>query len=424
MSSPSDPEFSAPELADPELAEAAAAAPGSDDPDASDGAIDISASSEPGSIGEPGASRPRPERAARPPLPEYQARLLDPPLQTADLPGIGGKIRMQPDDFAVREIPAYGPDGREGAHLLLTLHKRGVGSEDAILELSRQTGIPRPEIGLAGLKDKDAVTEQWISVPFAAGPRLAQFSHPAITLGQAHPHGNKLRRGHLHGNSFKIVVRDLADSGDPEEHLRRVLAKRGRLAELGGLDNLYGSQRLGDDGGNLRRGLEFLASGARRGRADFLLSAGQSALFNLYLLERRARGLMRTVLAGDILKKTATGGLFESREPEVDQARLDAGELGITGPMFGSKMRAPSPGTAADALEREILELAGISPEALKNLGRRVEGTRRPLQLPSTDLDVTLAPATDALPPGLCLQFSLPAGSYATVLLQELQGPR
>ncbi len=363
-----------------------------------------------------------PESAPRFPGPEFQARLLDPPLQTADLPGIGGRIRLCPEDFTVREIPAYGPDGRVGAHLLLTMHKRGLGSEDAIVEISRQTGIPRPEIGLAGLKDKDAVTEQWISVPFAAGTRLAEFSHPAITLGTAHPHGNKLRRGHLHGNHFNIVVRELAVSG--EEAAERIVAKRSRLAELGGLANLYGNQRLGDSGSNLRRGLEALAAGARRGRADFLLSAGQSALFNLYLLERRARGLMRTILAGDILKKSATGGLFECREPETDQARLDSGELGITGPMFGSKMRAPSPGTAADALEREILELAGISSSALKAFGNKVEGTRRPLQLPLVDLELALVPATDALPPGLSLQFSLPAGSYATVLLQELQGPR
>lgn len=354
-------------------------------------------------------------------VPEFHLRLLDPPLQTAELPGIGGRVRMQPEDFQVRELPAYGPDGRTGAHLLLILHKRGIGTEDAIVELSRQTGIPRPEIGLAGLKDKDAVTEQWITVPFAAGPRLVEFSHPAIQLGPAAPHGNKLRRGHLHGNRFDLVIRDLAVPG--EEARTRLAAKAARLAELGGLENLYGNQRLGNDGGNLRRGLELLASGARRGKADFLLSAGQSALFNLYLLERRARGLMRTVLLGDILKKTATGGLFESREPEVDQARLDAGELGLTGPMFGSKMRAPSPGTAADALEREILDLAGISPEALRALGGKVEGTRRPLQLSTIDLQVDLAAAEGPLPSGLRLHFSLPAGSYATVLLQELQAP-
>ncbi len=353
--------------------------------------------------------------------PELHARLLDPPLQTADLPGIGGRIRMRPEDFSVHELPAYSPDGRMGAHLLLTLCKRGIGTEDALIELSRQTGIPRPEIGLAGLKDKDAVTEQWITVPFAAGPRLTQFSHPAITLGPPAPHGNKLRRGHLHGNRFTLVVRDLAVSGN-EAH-DRVAAKIARLAALGGLDNIYGSQRLGNDGGNLRRGLELLATGARRGKADFLLSAGQSALFNLYLLERRARGLTRRVLLGDILKKTATGGLFESQDPEIDQPRLDAGELGITGPMFGSKMRGPSPGTASGTLEQEILELAGISPEALKALGSKVEGTRRPLQLPALDLQAELADADGPLPSGLRLHFILPAGSYATVLLQELQSP-
>ena len=354
--------------------------------------------------------------------PAFQDRLLDPPLQTAELPGIGGRLRMCPEDFVVHELPAYGPDGRTGAHLLLTMRKRGIGTEDAIVELARQTGIPRPDIGLAGLKDKDAVTEQWISVPFAAGPKLADFSHPQITLGEATPHGNKLRRGHLHGNRFTLVVRDLAVPGN--EAAPRVAAKAARIAELGGLDNLYGNQRLGSDGGNLRRGLELLASGARRGRADFLLSAGQSALFNLYLLERRARGLMRTVLLGDILKKTATGGLFESTDPEVDQVRFDAGEVGVTGPMFGSKMRAPTAGTAADALEQEILSLAAISLEALRSLGSKVEGTRRPLQLPQIPLQTELAAATEGLPSGLRLHFALPPGSYATVLLQELQGPR
>ena len=372
---------------------------------------------------DPDADRPREPASTRPdlgPHADLVARLLAPPLQTAELAGIGGRIRMCPEDFTVWEIPAYGPDGRQGAHLLFTLTKRNLGSEDAINELARQTGIPRPEIGLAGLKDTIAVTEQWISVPFAAGPALARFSHPDITLGPTHPHGNKLRRGHLHGNRFAIVVRELAADGNAS--LERLAAKRARLAELGGLDNLYGRQRLGDDGHNIRRGLAALAASHRRGRADFILSAGQSSLFNLYLLERRARGLLRTVLAGDILKKTATGGLFECREPEVDQTRLDTGELGITGPMYGSKMRAPSPGTPSDALEREILASAGISPSSLSALGNKLEGTRRPLQLPLPDLEAEAVPASE-LPPGVRLSFHLPAGSYATVLLHELQNP-
>ena len=56
-------------------------------------------------------------------------------------------------------------------------------------------------------------------------------------------------------------------------------------------------------------------------------------------------------------------------------------------------------------------------------LGGKVEGTRRPLQLPTLDLQVELADADGPFPAGLRLHFALPAGSYATVLLQELQGP-
>lgn len=343
--------------------------------------------------------------------------LREPPLQTADLPGVGGAIRRRPEDFRVCEIPAYDPDGRSGAHLLLVLTKRGVGSEDAVAEVARQLGVPRPEVGLAGLKDKDAVTEQWISLPAAAAPRLSQFVHPDMSLGPAHPHGNKLRRGHLRGNRFTIVVRELAVGAD--EALARCRAKVERLRALGGLDNLYGEQRFGSD--NLARGLAALARARRRGRADFLLSAGQSALFNLYLLERRARGLMREVLGGDILKKTATGGLFECTDPATDKARLDAGELLITGPMFGSKMRAPGPDTPAGALEAEILARAEIDLIALQGLGHTLEGTRRPLQVAPFAVEMELA--RDDFGPGVSLSFELPSGSYATALLRELQRP-
>ncbi|MCA9636493.1 MAG: tRNA pseudouridine(13) synthase TruD, partial [Myxococcales bacterium] len=209
------------------------------------------------------------------------------------------------------------------------------------------------------------------------------------------------------------------------------------LAAAGGLDNLYGGQRFGDGGRNIARGLRYLAGeGARmRRKADFLVSAGQSTLFNLYLLERRARGLSRTVLAGDILRKTTSGGLFECADPAVDQARLDAGEVEITGPIYGGKMMAPSEGTPSADLEAAILARTGVTQTALNALGRKVPGTRRPLQLTPTDLQIRAAPAVELasrapgphnpslLSEGVCLSFGLPAGAYATQLTHEIQGP-
>jgi tRNA pseudouridine13 synthase len=349
-------------------------------------------------------------------------RVLDPPLATADLPGIGGSLRLRPDDFQVVEIPAYAPDGREGDHLLLVMRKVGWNTDDAVAEIARQLGLRPGSVGVAGKKDRDALTEQWISLPWEARGQLETFHHPDIRLGPAHPHHNKLRRGHLHGNRFEIVVRDLA-TGIAESRAR-ASRKVEALERQGGLWNLFGEQRFGRGGANLGRGFGLLRRG-RFGRRDhFPLSAAQSALFNLYLLERAGNGSLRRVLLGDVLQKTDSGGLFESHDPEIDQARLDRGEVRITGPIFGSRTLAPTAGTPAAELESSILDRAGIEADTLRGLGKNAPGSRRPLQVSPGAVEIAEVPAleTPPLSVGLQLRFSLPPGGYATVLLREMQG--
>ena len=329
-------------------------------------------------------------------------------------------IRARPEDFGVEEIPAYEADGRPG-HLLVWMRKRSLSTEEAVREVARQLGVPRAELGVAGLKDRDAVTRQQISVPDRVGPGIAHFGHPGIELSEARPHSHKLRRGHLRGNRFRIVVRELGV--EPEAARAPAQTKLEALATTG-LHNYYGGQRFGQGARNLEPGLAALAGKRRTKKADLTLSAGQSALFNRYLVRRIEHGVETRVLAGDLLAKRVTGGLFESTEPEVDQARLDAGELVITGPMFGSKTRQPSPQTPSAALEAEILAEAGLTRAKLGRLGRRAPGTRRWLRVWPESVGVDVEPATDALGPGLVLEFALPAGSYATVLLREFTGSR
>ncbi len=349
--------------------------------------------------------------------------MLAPPRATADLEDIGGSLRGRPEDFVVTELPAYPPDGGEG-HRLLTMTKVGLDTEQALRELAARLHVPRAEIGLAGLKDRHAITTQWISVPASAAERLPSFEHPAITLGPAQGHSHKLRRGHLRGNRFSIVIRELAL---PFERAHAAaIAKLDRLARAG-LRNCYGVQRFGHGGRNLETGLALLSGrGRRAGKADLILSAGQSGLFNLYLSERAERGLLDRVLLGDVLAKRTTGGLFECSDPDTDQARLDAGELVITGPIFGSRMRWATEGSPARALEHEVLARAGIEPGRLARLGRAVPGTRRPLHVWPEQVSVEPEPAPAVpelgLADGLTLHFVLPAGSYATELLRELMG--
>jgi tRNA pseudouridine13 synthase len=328
-------------------------------------------------------------------------------------------IRARDEDFAVEELPAYESDGQPG-HLLLTLKKRGLSSEEALRELANQLKVPRAEIGLAGLKDREAVTTQRVSVPDRAASALASFSHPRIELGQPQPHSHKLRRGHLRGNRFVITVRQLPIPVSEAERLAN--AKLERIAS-DGLRNYYGAQRFGKDGRNVAPGLAALAGkGPRRGKADLVVSAGQSALFNLYLAERAERDVLARVLLGDILQKRETGGMFECRDVTEDQRRLDAGELLITGPMFGSKMRGPSAGTPSEALELEVLALAGLARAKLDKLGRKVPGTRRQLLIWPEQVAVRPAAELEGLGPGLELHFVLPPGSYATILIRELCG--
>ena len=345
----------------------------------------------------------------------------DPPRVCAPALWVGGRIRARPEDFGVEELPAYPADGKPG-HVLTWMQKRSLTTEAALRELAKILRVPRVEIGVAGLKDHDALTRQRVSLPERAAPGIERFRHPKIVLEGAEPHSHKLRRGHLEGNRFCITLREL----EPELSEARARAQA-VFDQLGaqGLPNAYGAQRFGKDARNLEPGLAALAGKGPRGKkANLTLSAGQSALFNLYVSLRARQGQCRAALAGDILKKRESGGLFECEQPELDQGRLDAGELVVTGPMFGSKMRAPSPGTTAAALETEVLEIAKISPAKLLRLGRAAPGTRRPLLVWPELLAIRDAAPVGALGPGLELEFVLPAGSYATMVLRELTGPR
>src|SRR5262249_42863729 len=133
------------------------------------------------------------------------APLAPPPLLTADLPGIGGRIKTVPEDFEVEEGPAYQPSG-SGDFLYLWIEKRGLGAQFFARQVAQRLGIPAGEVGTAGLKDRHAVTRQMVSVPAAAEQRLAQLEDDGIRVLRVSRHGNKLRPGHLHGNRFRILV--------------------------------------------------------------------------------------------------------------------------------------------------------------------------------------------------------------------------
>jgi tRNA pseudouridine13 synthase len=343
------------------------------------------------------------------------------PYLTAALPGIGGRIREVAEDFRVDEIPAYGPAG-EGSHVLATIEKRGLTTFDAVARLAAALGVDPAGVGTAGLKDKHAVTRQQVSLPPPCTPEQAlAVDLPDLKVLAAARHPHKLRTGHLRGNRFVIRVREV--EGPADAAAARAAAILAALAAAPGSPNWYGEQRFGAAGDNAAIGRALitggpLPAGARKphGRQKrLLISAFQSELFNDWLQRRIADGLYGRVLAGDVLQKRGSGGIFVCADPDTDGARLAAGELVVTGPMFGHAMRGPAPGSEAEAREAAVLAAAGVAVTDFARAGKLAEGTRR-----AAAVDLGVVAATPAGPREVELCFDLPAGSYATAVLREI----
>ena len=85
------------------------------------------------------------------------------PYLTPDIAPIDGELRSAPEDFEVEEIPAYAPSGH-GEHVFALIEKRMLTTRDAVRALCDALDIDARAAGWAGLKDRNAVTRQWISL--------------------------------------------------------------------------------------------------------------------------------------------------------------------------------------------------------------------------------------------------------------------
>jgi tRNA pseudouridine13 synthase len=332
------------------------------------------------------------------------------PFEHEDLAPLGGQIGPEPEDFVVDEMPLYEASG-QGDHWYVRLRKRERTTADLRTAVAAASGVPERELGHAGMKDKHAVTSQWLSVPAARAKPPAEWQLPdAFTLLDVTRHGNKLRIGHLSGNRFSIrLVNVLPGAKDAIQALCQRIAAQG-------IGNYFGSQRFGLGQRNLETGLILLERGRlgpRAGqRGKFLSSVIQSEIFNRYLTLRSELGRER-LLPGDVVRLEGSRALFVVEDAEKEAARLAARDIHLTGPMLGPKMKE-SQGRPRE-LEVAVTESLGLGAPALSALGRSAPGTRRDLILRPEALDWRAAEDGS-----LRVEFSLPAGAYASLIIRAL----
>ncbi|MGN6724831.1 MAG: tRNA pseudouridine(13) synthase TruD [Tepidisphaeraceae bacterium] len=388
--------------------------------------------------------------------------------------GVGGAIKQRPEDFFVQELPLYEASG-DGEHVLAEIEKVGLSTFEAIDQLARQLKVDRRDIGYAGLKDAQAVTRQLVSIPRITPDVAMSVKGERLSVRWAAPHRSKLRLGHLKANAFAIKVRNV----DP----MRVVSLRPALDALTrrGMPNYFGEQRFGRRDNNDQLGAAFvrgddatvvrlLLGDPRPGEDDpaslearQYFAAGdlershkawphwartelrvlsrlmksnnpreavmavdmqirrlwvtglQSRLFNR-IVARRIESI-DTLWAGDLAYKHENGACFLVEQPETEQPRADAFEISPTGPMVGRRLSPPR-GKPLE-MERELFQEYGISPDDFRSSERdRSHGDRRPLRVQPTNTH--LEAGVDEHGQFITVAFTLPPGSYATVLMREL----
>ena len=318
-------------------------------------------------------------------------------------------IRSCPEDFMVTEQLGFEPSG-EGEHVFLYVQKRNLNSADLQQRIADLAGVPPRDIGLSGLKDRNAVTRQWFSVGMAGRTEpdwQALQSAGDVQVLAVQRHLRKLRRGVHKANRFTLVLRELR--GD-----RVALEQRLQLLRDEGVPNYFGEQRFGRQGSTLEQARRWLSSGRKitRNKRGLYLSALRSYLFNRLLAERVEAGSWNTVLNGDVCMLQGTRSLFTCEQLDDDiRARAASGDIHPGLPLWGR-------GTSPAGLERARQQTESLKEdldicEFLESAG--LELSWRPARMLADDFCWQFCDDGN-----LQLDFSLGAGSYATALLAGL----
>lgn len=336
------------------------------------------------------------------------------PVVTSHLPGVGGTLKEEPSDFQVEEVPLYKPSG-EGEHVYLQIQHNDWATEELKQEIAELFEMPDYKIGYAGMKDKHALSTQFFSIhhhdldPESAGERIEEALNCDVKTTSRHK--NKLRRGHLIGNRFVIRLRDPSPS--PSETTERV-QEIVTYFEDRWFPNYYGPQRTGDTGRTMRGGRAIHRGNLeldRRWLRELYLSAYQSGLFNTWLLRRAQEDLLYQLVEGDIAKKRDTGGLFEVEDAQKEQPRMNDKDITYTGPIYGDDLWQAT--ERAGEIESELAKEEELTDERLSALN--LSGSRRRSLLYLDDLQYEMDDGD------VVFRFSLPKGSYASMVLREFQ---
>ena len=336
-------------------------------------------------------------------------------------------FKQSKDDFVVTEIPLYEFSG-EGEHLILKIRKKDLATWDALEIIASSIGCKSRDIGYAGLKDKNAMTIQYISIHKKFEEKLDKFEHTNIKILEKTYHNNKIKIGHLKGNKFFIRLKRVMPM-----HKMKLESALKQIA-TNGMANYFGFQRFGIDGDNYLKGKDLIDGKLKvknRKLKQMYINAYQSYLFNSWVSKRieisklissfKAKEIASKIgieeekikqiqkqqhpfkiLEGDVFNHYPYGKLFYVENLEEESEKFYLHDRVPTGLLSGSKTKY----AINDALEFEN--------EFIKET--KENGSRRFAWIFPKDISSEYKEEKNWFE----LSFELPKGSYATELIGEL----
>jgi len=147
------------------------------------------------------------------------------------------KLKQRMGDFRVRELLRRDYLTSEGEHRVYRVTKRKVTSDEAARVLAREAGVESGDVHLAGLKDRQGLTIQFMSVLRGREVRVASPELLIEVVGFAR---TALTSEDSLGNAFELTVRELG-RGD----IHRLRLNLPLMRDFGTI-NYFDEQRFGN----------------------------------------------------------------------------------------------------------------------------------------------------------------------------------
>lgn len=384
------------------------------------------------------------------------------------------KVKQQPDDFRVDEVTDVVPD-EGGDFALYRLDKTGWTTPDALAAIRRRWQLDWRRVSYGGLKDRHAVTSQFLTV--YRGPQR-NLSHERITVTYLGQRREPFTSADIRANRFAITLRSLS-----AQDVDRIVEAVDEVIRAG-LPNYFDDQRFGSvgekrefvaremvfgrferalwlalaapyefDRADARREKELLRSrwgdwpglkallprGHARSLVDYLVSHPTDFKGAVARLRPELQGLYLSAYQSYLWNRMLAEWLVRTFTPEklveIDlklgrvpaPVRVPQEKLGewksLTLPLPSARLK-PDPTAAWAEIVEAVLREEGLTLPELK-----IKGLQKPFfSKGERDGCILLAacehqPGPDELHPGrqkLLMRFELPRGSYATMLVKRV----